>query len=891
MEDPELDDNYGVGDGYYDDDDDPPYLPPPSSDVSGGGAAATLTATESMNLFSGMRGPAAARAARTAAGQQQMLLESNPGSGENNNTPAAAAAAAVTYVHLGNEKEQAVRKAAQPVYAVDPKAAGGAGAAASPTIITAAKAVAFEDDPDVPRRIEVKSPFANRGLLGRSLPAARKSKPIIFQELGHDHHDFGPYESMEEPMSPMGRMKRQNMSMTLTPSRLAGSGDNAANTFLSPIFERDLKKMNAALNAFKAELAVAGDDDSFASNQLKLIADDLMLEPQIGRLGAGYFKSTTESLGKLLDTGGEATLICKLLFIIAKPARLAECLEIDRHQTMKLKEMVDPDGLGQANSEQNLPRYIKRKLEGFFGSTAQAQLIATSPDKAALSPAKGARSAAAASGSGSGRSSSDSGTAAADGPRFRLRSQEGMVERPPLFLLNHANSETTKIKKEDFSFEKLISSGNFGSVYAATHKATGEVVAIKTMPMNMIVHKNMIGQVIAERNILSIATSNPFVVTFYCSFKTSRSLFMVMEFVKGGDVATLLENVGYVDEATARQYIAETLLALEYIHDYGVTHRDLKPANLMITSSGHIKLTDFGLSQTGLMASTMLTAQDISQGAKVVWQGGEGGSGAVSERALTGSGDLPLLQLAAEEGYGYSSADKRSTGSPGSPGSGSLSAAPSVVGTPGYMAPEAILGLPVGPAVDFWAVGIILYELLTGVLPFRGNTAEVVFDNTVNSKLEFPEEAAEATISDTATDLIRHLLMKRPFARLGSQPTSRLGSMQGGDAGDAGRGAVGAAQVKRHAFFCQRQSSGGPDEDRRMAPVDWTKLLHQKVLFVPELSSELDTSYFDTRTDRYQVRQHSEQDPILSPKPEEQEAPRLRSFSHTANFEPEQDVK
>ena len=103
-----------------------------------------------------------------------------------------------------------------------------------------------------------------------------------------------------------------------------------------------------------------------------------------------------------------------------------------------------------------------------------------------------------------------------------------------------------------------------------------------------------------ERNILAFA-SNDFVVKMYYSFQSEKNLYMVMEFLNGGDCFSLLREVTYFDEELARQFVAETVLALKYLHEIGVVHRDMKPDNMLISNQGHIKLTDFGLSRMGML--------------------------------------------------------------------------------------------------------------------------------------------------------------------------------------------------------------------------------------------------------------------------------------------------
>lgn len=156
---------------------------------------------------------------------------------------------------------------------------------------------------------------------------------------------------------------------------------------------------------------------------------------------------------------------------------------------------------------------------------------------------------------------------------------------------------------KSFRVIKEISRGAFGRVYLARKKATGDLYALKVMKKAQLVSKNVVDVVNNERNILAVAR-NPFVVRCYYCFTTHNNLYLVMEYVPGGDLYSLLKAVGCLDEDVARLYIAETVLALEYCHSHGIVHRDLKPDNLLVSSSGHIKLTDFGLSDLGAAMRT-----------------------------------------------------------------------------------------------------------------------------------------------------------------------------------------------------------------------------------------------------------------------------------------------
>ncbi|KAK9737338.1 protein of unknown function (DUF1908) [Popillia japonica] len=230
--------------------------------------------------------------------------------------------------------------------------------------------------------------------------------------------------------------------------------------------------------------------------------------------------------------------------------------------------------------------------------------------------------------------------------------------------------------------------------------------------------------------------------------------------VKGGDCANLLKNIGPLPPDMSRFYFAETVLAVEYLHSYGIVHRDLKPDNLLITALGHIKLTDFGLSKMGLMS--------------------------LATNLYEGYIDCETRQFS----------DKQ------------------VFGTPEYIAPEVILRQGYGKPVDWWSMGIILYEFLIGCVPFFGETPEELFAHTVNDDIEWPD-SEDWTVQDEAKDLIMALLLHTPRDRLG---------------------AGGAQEVKEHVYF-----NG----------LDWNSLLRQKAEFVPQLDNEEDTSYFDSRVDRY----------------------------------------
>ena len=152
---------------------------------------------------------------------------------------------------------------------------------------------------------------------------------------------------------------------------------------------------------------------------------------------------------------------------------------------------------------------------------------------------------------------------------------------------------------DDFVILKPISRGAFGQVYLGRRKTDQKLYAIKVMKKSKMIRKNMTKNVLSERNALALSKS-PFIVHLFYSLETSVDIYLIMEYVIGGDVKSLLCVLGYFDEPMAVLYAAEMTLALEYLHKHGIVHRDLKPDNMLITAKGHIKLTDFGLSSVSL---------------------------------------------------------------------------------------------------------------------------------------------------------------------------------------------------------------------------------------------------------------------------------------------------
>ncbi|KAL6720778.1 rim15, signal transduction response regulator [Lecanora helva] len=162
-----------------------------------------------------------------------------------------------------------------------------------------------------------------------------------------------------------------------------------------------------------------------------------------------------------------------------------------------------------------------------------------------------------------------------------------------------ARAVPTSIK--DFEIIKPISKGAFGSVYLSKKKSTGDYFAIKVLRKADMVAKNQVTNVKAERAIMMWQGESDFVAKLYWTFSSKDYLFLVMEYLNGGDCAALVKVLGGLPEDWAKKYMAEVVLGIEHLHSRGIVHRDLKPDNLLIDQKGHLKLTDFGLSRMGLI--------------------------------------------------------------------------------------------------------------------------------------------------------------------------------------------------------------------------------------------------------------------------------------------------
>lgn len=348
--------------------------------------------------------------------------------------------------------------------------------------------------------------------------------------------------------------------------------------------------------------------------------------------------------------------------------------------------------------------------------------------------------------------------------RQELRSKE-------LQSLRH---QRKRLAVSDFQPLAVIGRGAFGEVRLVRKRDSGEIFALKSLEKSAMVLKNQVGHVKAERDILASADNdNNWLVTLHYSFQDDHRLYMVMEYLPGGDLMGLLMKEDTLNEATTKFYAAEMVLAIQSVHDLGYIHRDMKPDNVLLDAHGHLKLTDLGLckkmdSRVDLLPVSqhaMDPAQAAAAAAAAATRGGGGGDSVDASRSR--------------------------------PFSRNRQVAFSTVGTPDYIAPEVLAQKGYGKECDWWSMGVILYECLVGYPPFYADEPVQTCRKIVNWKQSFgfPPEA-KARLSPQCMDFVRRLICNAE---------NRLGT-----------GSV--DEIKRHPWF-----NG----------VDWTTLRSIRAPYIP----------------------------------------------------------
>lgn len=266
-----------------------------------------------------------------------------------------------------------------------------------------------------------------------------------------------------------------------------------------------------------------------------------------------------------------------------------------------------------------------------------------------------------------------------------------------------------------------------------------EFYALKMMKKTEVVRLKQVEHIKNEKDILH-RINHPFIVTMFASFQDDVSLYMLLEYIIGGELFTHLRKQGKFSNDHGRFYATQIILAFEYLHEDNIVYRDLKPENLLLDAVGYIKITDFGF-------------------AKVV-----------TDRTWT------------------------------------------LCGTPEYLAPEIIQSKGHGKGVDWWALGVLVYEMIAGYPPFYDENPFGIYQKILAGRLEFPRH-----FETHARDLVRKLLT--------ADRTKRLGILKGG-----------AEDVKKHKW-----NRG----------VNWHDVFNKRLeaFFVPEVRAPDDTSQYDEYPD------------------------------------------
>jgi len=305
--------------------------------------------------------------------------------------------------------------------------------------------------------------------------------------------------------------------------------------------------------------------------------------------------------------------------------------------------------------------------------------------------------------------------------------------------------EVTDIRKHgekadpsQFEILKFIGKGGFAKVFLVKKikgRDAGRVYAMKVLKKASLKVYDR-ARTKMERDIL-VKIRHPFIVKIHYAFQTEGKLYLILDFLRGGDLYTRLSLENSLKEEHVKFYLAELVLALEHLHTLGIVYRDLKPENILLDSEGHITITDFGLSKESTDGKTY-----------------------------------------------------------------------SFCGTVEYMAPEVVARTGHTESADWWSLGVLMYEMLTGIIPFKGKDRKETMKLILNGEYRIPK-----FLSSNATRLLKNLFIKNPHYRLGSGPS-------------------GANEIKRHPFF---------------QTIDWDRLYARQIPppFKPQVASEIDTTHFD----------------------------------------------
>ncbi|XP_059992762.1 ribosomal protein S6 kinase alpha-3 isoform X1 [Lagenorhynchus albirostris] len=318
------------------------------------------------------------------------------------------------------------------------------------------------------------------------------------------------------------------------------------------------------------------------------------------------------------------------------------------------------------------------------------------------------------------------------------QTEEGSIKE--IAITHHVKEGHEKADPSQFELLKVLGQGSFGKVFLVK-KISGsdarQLYAMKVLKKATLKVRDRV-RTKMERDIL-VEVNHPFIVKLHYAFQTEGKLYLILDFLRGGDLFTRLSKEVMFTEEDVKFYLAELALALDHLHSLGIIYRDLKPENILLDEEGHIKLTDFGLSKESIDHE--------------------------------------------KKAYSF-------------------------CGTVEYMAPEVVNRRGHTQSADWWSFGVLMFEMLTGTLPFQGKDRKETMTMILKAKLGMPQ-----FLSPEAQSLLRMLFKRNPANRLGAGPD-------------------GVEEIKRHSFF---------------STIDWNKLYRREIHppFKPATGRPEDTFYFD----------------------------------------------
>ena len=342
-----------------------------------------------------------------------------------------------------------------------------------------------------------------------------------------------------------------------------------------------------------------------------------------------------------------------------------------------------------------------------------------------------------------------------------------------------------KMTIREFEPLTIIGRGAFGEVRVCRQISTGDIVAIKKMRKEDMLNKNQLMHVRTEREIMT--SSNEWIVNLKYSFQDEYYLYLVMDFLPGGDLMNLLMKKEILTENEARFYTAEMILAVDSVHKLNCIHRDLKPDNILIDKKGHIQLSDFGLSKLSDKVFYPMSIKGAPKPPKKLMNSGNDSITTANSNMNNSNNSLKVNKKSLKK---------------------NRLLAYSTVGTPDYIAPEVFGQTGYGQEVDWWSIGVMFFEMVVGYPPFFSENPGDTCKKIIKWKENF-SIPADAELSPEAENLILKLV---------APAESRLGLH-------------GVEEIMKHPFF---------------KGVDWNNIRKTKAPFIPDIKNDYDTKYFDT---------------------------------------------